>query len=161
MQLECLVNAVSNQLTFDVSINLNIEHALRVESRHTLLCQAELIRTEIETFLRFRVGRYGAALLRDHVFQYVLKRGVAVADHLDLIVVATCTPDQFLVSEACLIQAEIGGNAGAFDLGAACSGFVYAQIAMDLCNQGGRADCGRQPPSMRASRRRCIACAVR
>jgi 3-oxoacyl-[acyl-carrier-protein] synthase-3 len=48
------------------------------------------------------------------------------ADDLDLIVVATCTPDQFLVSQACLIQAEIGGNAGAFDLGAACSGFVYA-----------------------------------
>jgi 3-oxoacyl-[acyl-carrier-protein] synthase-3 len=48
---------------------------------------------------------------------------------LDLIVVATCTPDQFLVSQACLIQAEIGGNAGAFDLGAACSGFVYALSA--------------------------------
>ena len=45
---------------------------------------------------------------------------------IDLIVVATGTPDQFLVSQACLVQAEIGGNAGAFDLGAACSGFVYA-----------------------------------
>lgn len=55
-----------------------------------------------------------------------LKRAGLDATELDLIVVATCTPDQFLVSEACLIQAEIGGNAGAFDLGAACSGFVYA-----------------------------------
>jgi len=45
---------------------------------------------------------------------------------IDLIVVATCTPDQFLVSEACLVQAELGGSAGAFDVGAACSGFVYA-----------------------------------
>jgi 3-oxoacyl-[acyl-carrier-protein] synthase-3 len=48
------------------------------------------------------------------------------ADDLDLIIVGTCTPDQFLVSQACLLQAEIGGHAGAFDLGAACSGFVYA-----------------------------------
>jgi 3-oxoacyl-[acyl-carrier-protein] synthase-3 len=45
---------------------------------------------------------------------------------IDLIIVGTCTPDQFLVSQACLVQAELGGNAGAFDLGAACSGFVYA-----------------------------------
>lgn len=48
------------------------------------------------------------------------------ADDIDLIVVATCTPDQFLVSQACLVQAELGGRAGAFDLGAACAGFVYA-----------------------------------
>jgi len=55
-----------------------------------------------------------------------LERARLTADDIDLIVVATCTPDQFLVSQACLVQAELGGNAGAFDLGAACSGFVYA-----------------------------------
>ena len=55
-----------------------------------------------------------------------LDRAGLAADQIDLIVVATCTPDQFLVSQACLVQAELGGNAGAFDLGAACSGFVYA-----------------------------------
>ncbi len=55
-----------------------------------------------------------------------LDRAGVAADELDLIVVATCTPDQFLVSQACLVQAELGGSAGAFDLGAACSGFVYA-----------------------------------
>ncbi len=63
----------------------------------------------------------GAAAARQALAQAGLS-----AEELDLIVVATCTPDQFLVSQACLIQAEIGGNAGAFDLGAACSGFVYA-----------------------------------
>jgi 3-oxoacyl-[acyl-carrier-protein] synthase-3 len=47
-------------------------------------------------------------------------------DDIDLIIVATCTPDQFLVSQACLVQGELGGSAGAFDLGAACAGFVYA-----------------------------------
>lgn len=55
-----------------------------------------------------------------------LDRAGLSAEDIDLIVVGTCTPDQFLVSQACLVQAEIGGNAGAFDLGAACSGFVYA-----------------------------------
>lgn len=55
-----------------------------------------------------------------------LGRAGVTADDLDLIIVATCTPDQFLVSEACLVQGELGGKAGAFDLGAACSGFVYA-----------------------------------
>jgi 3-oxoacyl-[acyl-carrier-protein] synthase-3 len=55
-----------------------------------------------------------------------LDRAGLTADDIDLIIVGTCSPDQFLVSQACLVQAEIGGHAGAFDLGAACSGFVYA-----------------------------------
>jgi 3-oxoacyl-[acyl-carrier-protein] synthase-3 len=55
-----------------------------------------------------------------------LERAELSATDIDLIVTATCTPDQFLVSQACLVQAELGGNAGAFDLGAACAGFVYA-----------------------------------
>lgn len=48
------------------------------------------------------------------------------ATEIDLIVVATATPDDFLVSQACLVQAELGGNGAAFDVGAACAGFVTA-----------------------------------
>lgn len=55
-----------------------------------------------------------------------LERAGLSATDIDLIIVGTCTPDQFLVSQACLVQAELGGNAAAFDLSAACSGFVYA-----------------------------------
>lgn len=45
---------------------------------------------------------------------------------VDLIVVATATPDMLFPSTACLIQAEIGASkAAAFDLAAACSGFIY------------------------------------
>ncbi|HRA48252.1 MAG TPA: beta-ketoacyl-ACP synthase 3, partial [Thermomicrobiales bacterium] len=76
----------------------------------------------------------GAAAAR----QALARAGIAAED-LDLIVVATCTPDQFLVSQACLIQAEIGGNAGAFDLGAACSGFVYALSTASQFVQSGTA----------------------
>jgi len=49
------------------------------------------------------------------------------ADDLDLVVCTTTTPDHLLPSSACLIQQRLGaGRAGAFDLNAACSGFVYA-----------------------------------
>jgi 3-oxoacyl-[acyl-carrier-protein] synthase III len=54
-----------------------------------------------------------------------LKQAGLTADDVGLIIVATCTPDQFVVSQACLVQAELGGGAAAFDVGAACSGFVY------------------------------------
>lgn len=45
---------------------------------------------------------------------------------VDLIVLATCTPDMFTPSTACIVQSIIGAkNAMAFDIGAACSGFIY------------------------------------
>ena len=48
------------------------------------------------------------------------------AANLDLVVVATCTPEILCPSVAAMVQHRIGAtNAGAFDLNAACSGFVY------------------------------------
>src|SRR4051812_45332560 len=66
-----------------------------------------------------------------------LERAELDATDIDLIIVGTCTPDQFLVSQACLVQAELGGIAGAFDLGAACSGFVYALATVTQFVQSG------------------------
>ena len=49
------------------------------------------------------------------------------ADEVDLIIVATLSPDMFFPSTACFVQEKIGAkNAFCFDLGAACSGFLYA-----------------------------------
>jgi 3-oxoacyl-[acyl-carrier-protein] synthase-3 len=46
---------------------------------------------------------------------------------LDLILVATCTPDFLLPATACLVQGALGAKrAGAIDMEAACSGFLYA-----------------------------------
>jgi 3-oxoacyl-[acyl-carrier-protein] synthase-3 len=46
---------------------------------------------------------------------------------IDLIIVATVTPDMFFPSTACLVQSKIGAkNAWGFDLSGACSGFLYA-----------------------------------
>jgi 3-oxoacyl-[acyl-carrier-protein] synthase III len=57
----------------------------------------------------------------------VLKnRGITPAD-IDVIIVATVTPDMFFPPTACLVQEKIGAkNAFGFDLSAACSGFLYA-----------------------------------
>ncbi len=55
-----------------------------------------------------------------------LERAGIDAAEVDLIVCATTSPDQILPSTGCLIQAELGAdNAAAYDLFAACSGFLY------------------------------------
>jgi 3-oxoacyl-[acyl-carrier-protein] synthase III len=54
------------------------------------------------------------------------RRGIG-PDEIDLIVVATVTPDMLFPATACLVQERIGAkNAWGFDVSAACSGFVYA-----------------------------------
>jgi 3-oxoacyl-[acyl-carrier-protein] synthase-3 len=54
------------------------------------------------------------------------QRGIDAAE-LDLIIVATVTPDMFFPSTACLVQTKIGATkAWGFDLSGACSGFIYA-----------------------------------
>ncbi len=49
-------------------------------------------------------------------------------DQIDLIIVATCTPEWLFPSTAATLQNRLGATCGAFDLGAACSGFVYGVI---------------------------------
>ena len=57
--------------------------------------------------------------------------GLAAAD-LDLIIVATSTPDYIFPSTACLLQAKLGvKGCAAFDVQAVCSGFVYALATAD------------------------------
>lgn len=61
-------------------------------------------------------------------------------EEIDLIVVATVTPDMPFPSTACFVQKNIGAsNAVCFDISAACSGFLYAlQIARNFLNAGTR-----------------------
>ncbi len=58
------------------------------------------------------------------------KRALSVADmtagDIDLIMVATSTPDHLFPATACIVQDKLGATqAGAFDVSAACSGFIY------------------------------------
>lgn len=61
-------------------------------------------------------------------------------EEVDLIIVATVTPDMFFPSTACFVQKKIGAtNAVGFDISAACSGFLYAlQTARHFINGGPR-----------------------
>jgi 3-oxoacyl-[acyl-carrier-protein] synthase-3 len=65
--------------------------------------------------------------------------GLASGD-VDLIVVATTTPDIVFPSTACILQAKLGARGGpAFDVQAVCSGFVYALAIADRMVSGGLA----------------------
>lgn len=60
------------------------------------------------------------------VAQQLLTKSQTAPEELDFIIVATITPDYAMPSVACQVQGNIGAvNALAFDLSAACSGFVY------------------------------------
>ena len=61
-----------------------------------------------------------------------LARAKTEPDELDLVIVATCSGDYVLPATACLVQAALGATrAGAFDLNAACSGFIYCLTLAD------------------------------
>jgi 3-oxoacyl-[acyl-carrier-protein] synthase-3 len=63
-------------------------------------------------------------------------------EDVDLIVLATSTPDMVFPSSACLLQAKLGVKRGAaFDVQAVCSGFVYALATADLFIRAGRHRC--------------------
>jgi 3-oxoacyl-[acyl-carrier-protein] synthase-3 len=64
------------------------------------------------------------------------------AKDVDLIIVATSTPDMVFPSTACILQNKLGANGGAaFDVQAVCSGFVYALTVADAMVKTGAAKC--------------------
>ena len=67
-----------------------------------------------------------------------LKMSGVPADQIDLILVATSTPDTVYPSVACLVQKELGAvNAGVLDISAACTGFIYgASLAWGMIRSG-------------------------
>lgn len=72
--------------------------------------------------------------------QRALEMSGTNVDEIDLIILGTVTPDFPFPSTACIIQHEIGAhNAAAFDLSAACSGFVYGLSIADRFISSGKA----------------------
>jgi len=63
------------------------------------------------------------------------------ADDIDLVIVATTSPDQIFPSTACILQDKLGikNRGAAFDMQAVCGGFVYAMNTADLYIRGGQA----------------------
>ena len=67
-----------------------------------------------------------------------IKDAGLVPDQVDLLILATTTPDQRLPATAAFVQDQLGLRCGAFDLSAACSGFVYGLVtAAALIDSGG------------------------
>lgn len=66
--------------------------------------------------------------------------GISV-NEVDLVIVATTSPDQIFPSTACILQDKLGikNRGAAFDMQAVCGGFVYAMNTADLYIRGGQA----------------------
>ena len=89
-----------------------------------------------DAWIRDRTGISERRIAGDHESTSTLATQAAIAaldvagitaSQIDLIIVATSTPENFFPSVACAVQDALGAeHAGAFDVSAACSGFVYA-----------------------------------
>ena len=86
-------------------------------------------------------GEYTCDLAERAAIQAMRMAGVSSKD-IDLIVVATTTPDQVFPSTACLLQARLGIHGpAAFDVQAVCTGFIYALGVADKFIKSGSAKC--------------------
>ncbi len=112
---------------------------------------AELARRGVETSDEWIVARTGirqryiaspqetTTLLGTRAAQAALDMAGVPLDSVDLIIVATSTPDQIFPSAACMVQAALGHpGCAAFDVQAVCSGFVYALGVAESMLAGGR-----------------------
>lgn len=100
-----------------------------------------------DEWIRSRTGisqRYVAgpneytSVLATRAGRAALERAGLPPEAVDTVIVATCTPDRPFPATACTVQANLGiPRAGAFDLAAACSGFVYGlNVATALVKSG-------------------------
>ena len=114
---------------------------------------AELARAGIETSDEWIVERTGirarhfaasdvtASDLGLEAARNALQAAGLQAQDIDLIIVATSTPDMVFPSVACILQHKLGANGcPAFDVQAVCSGFVYALAVADSMIQTGAAN---------------------
>lgn len=75
-----------------------------------------------------------------HAATRALQASGVAAQEIDLIIVATSTPDMVFPSTACILQHKLGANGcAAFDVQAVCSGFIYALAVADSMIQSGAA----------------------
>ncbi len=90
---------------------------------------------------RIAPATVGAAEMGANAARIAMRRAGVHAGEIDFIVVATATPDRLLPSTACDIQALLGANnAAAYDISAACSGFIFAMELAEGHLAAGRGD---------------------
>ncbi|BCS81391.1 beta-ketoacyl-ACP synthase III [Anaerocellum diazotrophicum] len=83
-------------------------------------------------------GKLSTTDLAVQAARNAMQKAGILPDEVDLVVVATVTPEMFFPSTACLVQKELKlKNAFAFDISAACSGFIYGMaIATQFIQNG-------------------------
>lgn len=80
----------------------------------------------------------GTSAMAAKAAQYAIENAGINAEDVDIIIMATSSPDNCFPSGACEVQAAIGAvNAAAFDISAACTGFVFALSTMQAFIQAG------------------------
>lgn len=114
---------------------------MRITGWGTALPEKVLTNADLETmvdtsdeWIRERTGiserRIGGTTteLAIRAGQQALEQAGVAPDDVDLVLLATTTPDQIMPASAVTVQDALGLNCGAFDLNAACSGFVYGLV---------------------------------
>ncbi len=90
---------------------------------------------------RVAAPEVGAAAMGAAAARVAMRRARVHAGEIDFIVCSTATPDRLLPSTACDIQAMLGAtNAAAYDISAACAGFIYAMEVAEGHLATGRGD---------------------
>ena len=119
--MKAAITATANYLPPDILSNHDLELMLETNDewiRSRTGIRERRILKDPEKATSYMCGEVGKQLLE--------KRQIAATD-IELIIVATMTPDMLFPSTACFTQSILGATkAWAFDLNAACSGFLYA-----------------------------------
>ncbi len=96
-------------------------------------------RTGIKQRHKAAEGEY-TSMFAVRAARQALERAKLDPSEIDLLICATVTPDQVLPSTGCIIQTELGAHkAAAFDLAAACSGFLYGVTLANTMIKTGQA----------------------
>lgn len=120
-QIRAAITAVGHYVPDHIMMNTDFEKTMDTSD--------EWIRTRTGIRER-RVLKVGATsdLAVKAIEMLLNNRGIG-PEEIDVIILASVTPDMFFPSTACVIQDKIGAkNAWGFDLSAACSGFLYALV---------------------------------
>ncbi|MCS7013986.1 MAG: beta-ketoacyl-ACP synthase III [Chloroherpetonaceae bacterium] len=121
--MKAAITATAKYLPPDVLTNHDFEKMLDTSDEwirtRTGICERRILRDKTKA----------TAFMCAETAKEILRKRQLDAAEIDLIVVATISPDMFFPSTACLVQDMIGAKrAWGFDLSAACSGFLYALV---------------------------------
>jgi 3-oxoacyl-[acyl-carrier-protein] synthase III len=116
----CSISAVGSYVPEKILTNSDLERMVET-SNEWITTRTGIQERRIACQTEFTSDMAAKAALK------AIERAKITPEQIDLIIVATITPDMMFPSTACLVQQKIGARrAAAFDIEAACSGFIFA-----------------------------------